>query len=218
MSQSMTFPVEGYRPLQPTAQAARRPFDISKRLFDLISGSIALVCALPLLIVSALIVKISSPGPIGYTQIRVGKHGKLFKMYKLRTMYSDAESKSGPVWASDNDPRIVPFCRWMRRTHVDELPQLINVLKGEMSLVGPRPERPEIIAELETIYADMPERLAVLPGITGLAQIRNGYDKTIASIRRKLDNDLEYIQNQKWTTELLILVMTLTKLYDKGSH
>jgi lipopolysaccharide/colanic/teichoic acid biosynthesis glycosyltransferase len=217
MPQLMTLTVKGYQPMSGV-RLARRSFDTAKRCFDFVFGLLAMIIYLPVFLIAVAIVKLASKGPAIYMQIRVGQDGKLFKMYKLRTMYHNAESGSGPVWASDKDPRVVPSCRWMRRTHIDELPQLINVLKGEMSLIGPRPERPEIIAQLQKIYPEMPKRLTVLPGITGLAQIRNGYDKTLASIRRKLDNDLEYINNRGWTTELLILAMTLTKLYDKSSH
>ena len=106
----------------------------------------------------------------------------------------------------------------MRRSHIDELPQLINVLRGEMSLVGPRPERSEIIVRLERMFPDFRQRLTVKPGITGLAQIRNGYDKTLESTPRKLEDDLEYIMNRRWGMELLILALTLTKIYDKTAH
>ena len=106
----------------------------------------------------------------------------------------------------------------MRRSHVDELPQLINVIKGEMSLIGPRPERPEILDELEEVYPDIRKRLAVKPGITGLAQIRNGYDTTVEAFRHKLESDLEYIDNRKWGNEIRILFATVAKLNDKSAH
>jgi len=166
----------------------------------------------------AIVIKLSGQGRVIYTQVRVGKDGNLFKMYKLRTMRDDAEMDSGPVWAEENDPRILTGCHWMRRSHVDELPQLVNVLKGEMSLVGPRPERPEIMAELEKAYPEFPRRLAVRPGITGLAQIRNGYDKTVENVRHKLEADMEYIASRKWSVEFLILAGTLPKVYDRAAH
>jgi len=139
-------------------------------------------------------------------------------MYKLRTMSLGAEEDTGPTWALEDDPRVLPYCRWVRRSHLDELPQLINVFKGEMSLVGPRPERPEIMAQLEKALPGVRSRLVIRPGITGLAQIRNGYDKTMESVRYKLDADMEYITDQRWQLEILILAATLPKFYDKTAH
>jgi lipopolysaccharide/colanic/teichoic acid biosynthesis glycosyltransferase len=192
---------------------ARRHFDAAKEVVDIALGFIALVLWLPLLIVCAAIIKASNRGPIFFTQMRAGRNGRLFRMYKLRTMVVAAESESGPKWAEEDDPRIIPACRWMRRTHVDELPQLINVIKGDMSLVGPRPERPEILAELEGIYPRVRSRLDVRPGITGLAQIRNGYDTTREAFRGKLDADLEYIDRRRWSLDLSIMWATLARFF-----
>ena len=197
---------------------ARHYFELAKEVVDIVLGTIALIVALPVLALCAVIIKLSGKGPIIYTQLRVGQHGQVFRMYKLRTMYADAESASGAVWAKDDDPRVMPACRWMRRSHVDELPQVVNVVKGEMSLVGPRPERPEILAKLEKAYPGVRKRLVVRPGITGLAQIRNGYDTSIHAFRRKLEADLEYIERRKWATELRIMAATFGKLNDRGSH
>lgn len=197
------------------SQLARRYFEIAKDCFDVLLGGVAFVLALPVLVVCGIIIKLSSKGPLFFTQVRLGKDGVPFKMYKLRTMFSDAERLEGAVWAAKNDPRIVPGCRWMRRSHVDELPQLVNVMKGEMSLVGPRPERPEIFVELEKKYPEVRQRLAVKPGITGLAQIRNGYDTNIEAFRDKLNSDLEYIANRKWSNELWIITQTISKFNDK---
>jgi len=196
---------------------ARRYFDTAKEVVDVVLGSVALVLSLPVLAVCAAIVKLSSRGPVLFVQTRVGKGGKLFRMYKLRTMFVDAESATGAVWAKAQDPRIVPGCQWMRRSHVDELPQLLNVIKGDMSLVGPRPERPEILAELEKVYPNSSKRLQVRPGITGLAQVRNGYDGSVEAFRRKLEADLEYIERRKWSMELRILAGTLKKFNDTGA-
>lgn len=218
MANAMTLNIASHKLRRQTGGVLRRCFDVGKRVADMTLGCIALILALPILAVCALIVKTSSRGAVLHTQIREGKDGELFTMYKLRTMYSSAESATGAVWASDNDPRVVPACRWMRRSHIDELPQLVNVLKGEMSLVGPRPERPEITARLTEVFPDFRTRLIVRPGITGLAQIRNGYDKTIESARRKLEADLEYIDSYGWSMDLKILLATLTKFYDKGAH
>ncbi len=197
---------------------ARRYFEIAKEVLDVVLGFVALLFSLPILLFCALLIKLSSKGPVFFTQLRAGKGGKLFRMYKLRTMYTDAEHRSGAVWAGEGDPRIVPACRWMRRSHMDELPQLINVIKGEMSLVGPRPERPEILEQLEKKYPNIRQRLAVRPGITGLAQVRNGYDTTVEAFRNKLEADLEYIENRRWGTELRILVATVTKLNDRSAR
>jgi len=201
-----------------TAQLARRYFELAKEVLDILLGAIALVLCLPLLVVCGLIVKLSSRGPVLFSQVRAGKDGRPFRMFKLRTMRTDAEAGSGAVWAADRDPRVIPACRWMRRSHVDELPQLLSVIKGEMSLVGPRPERPEILAELEKVYPDVRKRLAVRPGITGLAQIRNGYDTSVEAFRKKLAADLEYIEHQSWANELKILAATFAKLRDKAAH
>ena len=200
------------------AHLARRYFETAKEVVDIVLGFVALVLFLPLLGLCALIIKLSGKGPVFYTQSRVGKGGRPFRMYKLRTMYLDAESRTGATWAKNNDPRVMPACRWMRRSHIDELPQLINVVVGDMSLVGPRPERPEILAELEKVYPDIRKRLCVRPGITGLAQVRRGYDTTIEAVRHKLEADMHYIANRKWSTELRILAATLTKFNDPGAR
>jgi len=200
------------------AHLARRYFEAAKQVLDVILATILLVLCAPVILICALIIRLSSKGSVIYSQTRVGKDGKLFKMYKLRTMIAGAEQDSGAVWADSDDLRVMPVCRWMRRSHVDELLQLINVLKGEMSLVGPRPERPEILNELEQQCPEVKRRLAVRPGITGLAQVRNGYDTDIESFRRKLQADLEYIARRGWGMELAILMKTLTKLNDRTAH
>lgn len=201
-----------------TGHLARRHFEIAKECVDVLLGAIALVVVSPVIAVAAIIIKLSSPGPVLYSQIRVGKDGKLFRMYKLRTMRIDAES-DGAVWAEKDDPRVVKSCKWMRRSHVDELPQLISVIKGEMSLVGPRPERPEILDELVQHYPDAKDRLKVRPGITGLAQVRNGYDTSVEEFRLKLQSDLEYIANRKWLIEIRIMIRTISKFFvDNSAH
>jgi len=199
-------------------QLARRYFGLAKEVVDIVLGFVALVLCLPVLGLCALIIRLSSKGPVFFTQNRVGKGGKLFKMHKLRTMYVDAESASGAVWASNDDPRVVATSRWIRRSHLDELPQLINVIRGDMSLVGPRPERPEILAKLEKRYPQVRRRLSVRPGITGLAQVRNGYDTSVDAFRHKLEADLEYIERSNWSTEIRILAATLGKFRDKSAH
>jgi lipopolysaccharide/colanic/teichoic acid biosynthesis glycosyltransferase len=197
---------------------ARRYFEVAKECLDILLGFVGLVLAVPVLLVCAVVIKLSSRGPVLHTQVRVGKEGRLFRMYKLRTMHVDAESANGPVWASEDDPRVVRSCRWMRLSHVDELPQLVNVIKGEMSLVGPRPERPEILAELERRYPNVKARLSVRPGITGLAQVRSGYDTSVEQFRAKLAADLEYIAKQRWMTELQIMAKTFAKVRDRSAR
>ena len=196
---------------------ARRFFDTAKEVADIVLGFIALVLSLPVLAACALLIKLSSRGPVFYKQDRVGKDGKVFTLYKLRTMHVDAEAETGAIWAEDNDPRVVRTCRWMRRCHIDELPQLINVIKGQMSLVGPRPERPEIVAKLEEACPEFSKRHMVRPGITGLAQLRNGYEASVEGARRKLEADLEYIEKRKWSTEFRILAGTMTRFVKDDS-
>jgi lipopolysaccharide/colanic/teichoic acid biosynthesis glycosyltransferase len=197
---------------------ARRYFELAKEVVDIVLGTVLLLLLLPVIGLCVLVIRLSSSGPVFYTQVRVGKDGKLFTMYKLRTMFTDSEHASGAVWASKGDPRVVPACRWMRRSHADELPQLINVIRGDMSLVGPRPERPEIMAELEKVYPEIRRRLAVRPGITGLAQVEHGYDTSIEAFRRKLESDLKYIETRRWSHELRILAATAAKVVDPAAH
>lgn len=189
-----------------------------KRVVDCLLTCVLVVVFLPAMVVCAGLIRLSSRGPVLLRQTRLGKDGRPFEMLKLRTMCADAEAASGPVLASLKDQRVLPACRWMRRSHLDEIPQLLNVLAGEMSLVGPRPERPEIAEE---IYQRLPEfrrRLHVRPGITGLAQVRNGYDTCMDAVRHKLQYDMEYIRRRNWLLELSILLQTLTKFYDPSAR
>jgi len=154
-------------------------------------------------------VKLSSKGPILFRQQRSGLNGQPFTIYKFRTMRVDAERESGAVWAAQNDPRVTPVGRLLRQYRLDEIPQLLNVLRGEMNIVGPRPERPTIFAELREHIAEYPLRQRAKPGITGLAQINHHYDRSLDDVRTKVGFDLEYIRRQSLRGDLRIMVKTL---------
>jgi lipopolysaccharide/colanic/teichoic acid biosynthesis glycosyltransferase len=168
-----------------------------------------LVLASPLLAAAALLIRLTSPGPVIYRQTRVGLDGREFELFKLRSMVRDAERESGPVWASQNDPRVTHVGRLLRRFRIDELPQLINVLNGEMSLVGPRPERPIFVQRLRRTLPQFELRSRVLPGITGLAQVRHGYSASETEAEVKLRHDLEYVRAASAALDLMILLRTI---------
>lgn len=170
------------------------------------------LAAVPVMLVCVLLVRLTSRGPAIYTQTRVGRGGRVFVLYKIRTMYHNCESKTGPRWCLPGDPRITPVGRVLRRLHLDELPQLINVLKGDMSLIGPRPERPEIVAKLRQSVPGYDRRHAVKPGITGYAQIHLPPDTCLRSVKNKLVYDLFYIRHRTLLLELFILFATGLKL------
>jgi lipopolysaccharide/colanic/teichoic acid biosynthesis glycosyltransferase len=200
-------------------ELARRQFRIFKELLDVVGGALCAVVFLPVILLAMALIKISDPaGPALYRQVRVGLNGRLFTIYKLRTMYINAEAHGRAVRAGRDDPRVIPLCRWMRRSHIDELPQLFNILRGEMSLVGPRPERPELFVDLSRELPNFERRLAVKPGLTGLAQIKNGYDTDMESVRRKLEYDLQYIENMSLGMECKLLVSTFAKFNDQGAR
>ena len=165
-----------------------------KRLLDIGVAVVGLSLGLPIFCLVAAAIYLESPGPVFYTQTRAGYRMRPFRMYKFRSMRVDAERDTGPVWATNADPRATRVGAWLRRTHLDETPQLLNVLRGEMSVVGPRPERPAIVEQLIASVPRYADRAAVLPGITGLAQVRNGYDCSLQTVRRKLRYDLHYIR------------------------
>jgi len=198
---------------------AKRQFGVFKELMDLVGGCLATILFMPVMLLCAVIVKFSDPGgPILYRQVRVGLNGRLFTIYKFRSMYMDAEKHGQAIKAGAEDPRVIPGCRWMRMSHIDEIPQLFNILRGEMSLVGPRPERPELFEALSREVPDFERRLAVKPGLTGMAQIYNGYDTDSDSVKRKLAMDLEYIEKMSLGLELKLLAATLTKFRDQGAR
>jgi lipopolysaccharide/colanic/teichoic acid biosynthesis glycosyltransferase len=188
---------------------ARRRFDEFKRGFDIVVSLVGLIVSSPVLLMSILILKVTSPGPALFRQIRVGRNGYFFDIFKLRTMVVDAESQTGPVWARENDPRVTFFGKFLRKSRIDEIPQLVNVLRGEMSIIGPRPERPEFVNMLSKEITDYQKRLQVRPGITGLAQIKQAYDSTIKDVRKKVKFDLLYIKRMCFLTDFRILLGTV---------
>jgi lipopolysaccharide/colanic/teichoic acid biosynthesis glycosyltransferase len=179
-----------------------------RRFLDFTLALVLAAVAVPVVALAALAVRLTSRGPAFYTQVRTGKGGRPFTIYKLRSMIHKCESLTGPRWTMPGDPRITPIGWLLRFTHIDELPQLLNVLKGEMSLIGPRPERPEFVAELEQLIPDYAERHCVTPGITGLAQVQLPPDTDVESVRRKLIFDLHYIRNISFWLDVRILMAT----------
>jgi lipopolysaccharide/colanic/teichoic acid biosynthesis glycosyltransferase len=175
-------------------------------------AAVLLLLSLPLLLLGILMVRLSTPGPIFYRQKRLGRGGKPFTILKLRTMVADAERHTGPVWAAADDSRTTTVGRLLRILNWDEIPQLINVIKGEMNIVGPRPERPEIAARLVQEIPEYPQRTLVCPGITGLAQINLPADTDLFSVRRKLLLDFEYIRSASAWMDLCIVLATAPRL------
>ncbi|MGC9404006.1 sugar transferase [Vibrio genomosp. F10] len=180
-----------------TNKSSRISIWFAKRAFDLVGSVVALLLLSPIMPFIAIAIKLTSTGPVFYKQLRVGKstpsHMAFFDIIKFRTMYEDAESRSGAVWATEGDPRITPVGRFLRKTRLDEIPQLFNVIRGEMSLIGPRPERPSFYNKLETAIPYFADRTyGVMPGITGLAQVNQGYDTCIDDVRRKVGFDHSY--------------------------
>jgi len=186
-----------------------RTIELLIRLFDILGSLVILVCALPVMVIAGLFVKLTSRGPVLYRQERVGKGGAIFTLYKFRTMIDDAERHIGPVLASRDDERITPVGRFLRCMRLDELPQLYNILRGDMSLVGPRPERPYFVARDKALQG---ARLTVKPGLTGLAQVRSFYDLKPA---HKVRYDCLYIQNRSLLLNIYILLRTIPTLFAK---
>lgn len=207
-----------------------------KRSIDIVGAMVGLILTSPLFVLLPIVIKLDSPGPIFYRQSRVGHNrrrgerravegsrmgrssrdrrrsdllGRPFHVIKFRTMVADAERKCGPVWATKNDPRITRLGRFLRKTRMDEVPQFINILLGDMSLVGPRPERPMFVKELCSQVENYDQRLTVKPGLTGLAQVENGYDCSVTSVVRKVHYDLEYIRTWSLWQDVKILMKTV---------
>ncbi len=212
------------------------PHEGPRRVLNVVVALVALILVAPFMVLIAILVKITSAGPVFYTQTRIGvdrrtdqsSHhrrvedlgGRPFLIYKFRTMRDGAEHRTGAVWAEENDPRITLIGRFLRKFRFDELPQLINVLRGEMNVVGPRPERPAIFKDLRHKVQDYPLRQRARPGITGLAQINQQYDSCLADVERKIEYDLSYIAHRQSTLEdLKIMLKTVpVVLFRRGSR
>ena len=210
-----------------------------KRSLDILAATLGILLILPVCILVALAVKLDSRGPVFYAQERVGINrrrrrnatppakerrksdcfGRPFRIYKFRSMILDAERNTGPVWASAYDSRITRIGRFLRRSRLDETPQLWNVLRGDMSLVGPRPERPTFVQSLTATLPDYPKRCSALPGITGLAQVKSQYDTSVESANRKLQYDLYYLKNGRLLLDLKIMAATVKVMArGEGAH
>lgn len=183
----------------------RKFYPYIKRMLDIIFAIIGLIFSFPLIILFGVLIKLESEGPVFYRQERVGLNGKYFYVTKLRSMRNDAE-KNGAQWADKDDPRVTRVGKFIRKTRIDELPQFWNVLKGDMSLIGPRPERPMFTAQFNKEIPGFVERLKVKPGLTGWAQVNGGYDITP---QEKLEYDLYYIENMNFILDFKIIVLTI---------
>jgi len=186
-----------------------RWYEVYQRVFDIIVSTVGLIISVPVILIFGIAVKLETPGPMFYMQERVGKDGRLFRVVKLRSMVNDAE-KNGAQWAEKDDPRVTRVGRFIRKTRIDELPQLINVLLGDMSIIGPRPERPKFVMEFNEQIPGFIERLCVKPGLTGWAQVNGGYDVKPAE---KLALDLYYIENRSVKLDILIMIKTICVMF-----
>lgn len=209
----------------------------ARRVLNVVAAGVLLIASAPIMLVIALAIRLTSSDPVLFTQLRVGVDrrgdrpagplahrrsvdfgGRLFRIYKFRTMTHPRKQETRQSWAKPDDPRITPLGRILRKSRLDELPQLLNVLKGEMNLVGPRPEQPEIFRELRREIPEYQGRQQVLPGITGWAQVNLHYDQSIADVRQKVALDLEYIHQQSAMEDLKIMLRTVpVMLFQKGS-
>ncbi len=197
-----------------------RPASVTLQSFySSLLAIVGTILTLPIMILVAVVIKLSSRGPVLFRQSRVGRNGRIFVLYKFRSMYQDAEAHTGPVWTAPDDPRVTPVGRWLRRLRLDELPQFFNVLRGDMALVGPRPERPEFVEVLARQIPYYRQRHCVKPGITGWAQINHKYGDTVEDAIRKLEYDLYYIKNLSPALDAYIIFHTLkTMLLSRGAQ
>ncbi len=210
------------RPVQLIFTSELGPGAYGRRLqplLDILVAVVGTIVTAPIMLATALAVKLSSPGPVFYKQVRTGLEGALFTVYKFRSMYTNAEARTGAVWASKDDPRITRVGKWLRRLRLDELPQFFNVLRGEMAIIGPRPERPEFVQTLAQQIPYYRQRLCVRPGVSGWAQINHKYGDTLEDTITKLEYDLYYIKHMSLSLDLYIIMHTLkTMLLSRGSQ
>jgi len=224
----------GYRSAHSADVVPRERSETLSRAVNVALATTALIVVSPVILAVAMLVKLTSPGPVFYSQTRVGVDrrfrrktsddrrtqdhgGKPFEMYKFRSMRTDAEPDGRAVWAQKKDPRVTPIGGMLRKTRLDELPQLYNVIRGDMNIVGPRPERPTIFAELRENIPQYPMRQRVKPGITGWAQINQAYDACVDDVRRKVAYDLEYLRRQSVLEDLRIMSLTIpVMIFRKG--
>lgn len=204
--------------LENLSEGGKKTYEEIKRFYDLIFAFILVIIILPFIPIIAGLIKLSSTGPIFYSQKRVGQNGKYFRIIKLRTMKADAEKETGAVWAEENDPRITWFGRLLRKTRVDELPQLWNIVRGEMSFVGPRAERPEFHDKLRTSVPFYEERYIIKPGLTGWAQINYRYGSSVHDAAEKLQYDLYYIKNRSLVLDLGIILKTINIAFKQAGR
>jgi exopolysaccharide biosynthesis polyprenyl glycosylphosphotransferase len=202
--------------LPANVKSTARTYQVVKRWFDFTLALVVLLLAAPLFLLIALAIKLDSPGRVFFTQVRVGRGGKAFRIIKFRSMYSDAEAATGAVWAASYDRRVTRIGRFLRKSRLDEIPQILNVLRGDMSFVGPRPERPEFDEELEREIPFYRARRAVRPGLTGWAQVNHGYGNSLQDALRKVEYDLYYIKNESPYLDLLILLRTVAVVLKLG--
>jgi exopolysaccharide biosynthesis polyprenyl glycosylphosphotransferase len=194
------------------------PQKILKRLIDIFISFFVLILMSPVLFITAVLIKLTSKGPVFYIQERVGKNYNNFNLFKFRSMIPDAELDSGPAWADLNDPRVTPLGRFMRKTRLDEVPQFINVLKNDMSVVGPRPERPFFVEQLKKEIPYYSKRIRIKPGITGWAQVKHTYDSSLDDVKEKLQYDFYYIENMSLNLDFKIIVNTIIVVFTMKGH
>jgi len=196
-----------------------KAYDLWKRAMDIVGASLLLIFLSPLMLSTALAIRLSSRGPIIFTQKRLTKGGRVFTLLKFRSMKVDAELSTGAVWASKSDPRVTHLGRFLRLSRIDELPQLFNVVLGDMSLIGPRPERPELVRELSVAIPSFNRRLEVRAGITGLAQVVAGYPATARGYKNKVALDILYIEKRSLALDLDIAFRTVkVVITGDGAH
>jgi len=242
---AVTFAMAACLPLDRKRMARTFLGAYLKRIFDIVGSISGIILCLPFFIILPILIKLDSPGTVFYRQLRIGHNrrrgerrspngsnlgrssrdrrrqnlkGRSFHVIKFRTMVADAEKRCGPVWATRNDPRITRLGHILRKTRLDEIPQFFNVLMGQMSLVGPRPERPKFVEELSEQVENYDRRLQVKPGLTGLAQVESGYDSSISSVVKKVHYDLQYIQHWSvWQDVKIMLKTVLVVITGRGA-